>query len=93
MARRGLVRLLAALAMLTAFAMPGMAQDKTIKIGVVYDLTGPFAGGGSDLHYLGAKIIIDYINAHGGVEGYKIDPVYARRAEQARRSPSTKPSA
>jgi branched-chain amino acid transport system substrate-binding protein len=74
---RGLVRLMAAFALVAAFAVPAMAQEKTIKIGVVYDLTGPFAGGGSDLHYLGAKIIIDYVNAHGGVEGYKIDPVYA----------------
>ncbi len=77
MLRRGLVRLLSLVALAAAFAAPAMAQDKTIKIGVVYDLTGPFAGGGSDLHYLGAKIIIDYVNAHGGVEGYKIDPVYA----------------
>lgn len=77
MGRRGLGRLLMALSLIAAFAASSMAQDKTIKIGVVYDLTGPFAGGGSDLHYLGAKIIIDYINAHGGVEGYKIDPIYA----------------
>jgi ABC-type branched-subunit amino acid transport system substrate-binding protein len=40
---------------------------KTIKIGVVYDLTGPFAGGGSELHYLGAKIISDWFNEHGGI--------------------------
>jgi branched-chain amino acid transport system substrate-binding protein len=50
--------------------------QKTIKIGVVYDLTGPFAGGGSDLQYLGAKIMIDWFNAHGGAEGYKVDPIY-----------------
>src|SRR5260221_9365806 len=50
---------------------------KTIKIGVVYDLTGPFAGGGSDLQYLGAKIIIDWFNAHGGIDGYKVEPIYA----------------
>jgi ABC-type branched-subunit amino acid transport system substrate-binding protein len=50
---------------------------KTIKIGVVYDLTGPFAGGGSELQYLGAKIIIDWFNAHGGIDGYKVQPVYA----------------
>ena len=53
------------------------AADKTIKIGVVYDYTGPLAGGGSELHALGTKIIIDSINAQGGVEGYMIDPVYA----------------
>lgn len=53
------------------------AQDKKIKIGVVYDLTGPLAGGGSELNYLGAKIMIDHFIKQGGVEGYKIEPVYA----------------
>ena len=76
MFRRGFACLAGALAIIAAMALPAQAQEKKIKIGVVYDLTGPFAGGGSDLHYLGAKIIIDYINANGGVEGYKIDPVY-----------------
>ena len=50
---------------------------KTLKIGVVYDLIGPFAGGGSDLHYLGAKIIIDWFNQQGGIDGYKVEPIYA----------------
>jgi ABC-type branched-subunit amino acid transport system substrate-binding protein len=62
------------------FALPAARADeptKTIKIGVVYDLTGPFAGGGSDLQYLGAKIIIDWFNAHGGIDGYKVQPIYA----------------
>src|SRR5580692_6102991 len=73
----GIRGLMTAFALVAALVMPAMAQENTIEIGVVYDLTGPVAGGGSDLHYLGAKIIIDYVNAHGGVEGYKIDPVYA----------------
>ena len=81
MVRRGLARwgslMLVASAALMTLAAPAMAQQKKIKIGVVYDLTGPFAGGGSDLQYLGAKIIIDFINKQGGVEGYMIDPVYA----------------
>jgi ABC-type branched-subunit amino acid transport system substrate-binding protein len=50
---------------------------KKIRIGVVYDYSGPLAGGGSDLHALGAKIMIDYFNRHGGVEGYQIEPIYA----------------
>ena len=29
-------------------AVPADAQEKKIKIGVIYDLTGPFAGGGSE---------------------------------------------
>ena len=53
------------------------AQAKKLKIGVVFDYTGPLAGGGSDLHALGAKIMIDYFAKRGGVEGYQIEAVYA----------------
>ena len=66
--------------------------NKTLKIGVIYDLTGPFAGGGSELHYLGAKTMIDWFIAQGGVEGYKIEAVYAD-ARASPTSPSTKRSA
>ncbi|MDQ8731590.1 ABC transporter substrate-binding protein [Bradyrhizobium sp. LHD-71] len=52
------------------------AQEKKIKIGVIYDLTGPLAGGGSELQYTGAKIMLDqYVKT--GVEGYKVEAVYA----------------
>jgi ABC-type branched-subunit amino acid transport system substrate-binding protein len=75
----GVLRGLAVGASLLALAGTARADDanKTLKIGVVYDLTGPFAGGGSELHYLGAKTMIDWFIAHGGVEGYKIQAVYA----------------
>jgi ABC-type branched-subunit amino acid transport system substrate-binding protein len=53
------------------------AQGKKIKIGVIYDYTGPFAGGGSELHALGAKIMIDHFIKKGGVEGYQIEALYA----------------
>lgn len=52
------------------------AQEKKIKIGVIFDLTGPLAGGGSELEYLGAKIMLDQY-AKTGVEGYKVEAVYA----------------
>ncbi|MBR0833550.1 ABC transporter substrate-binding protein [Bradyrhizobium manausense] len=52
------------------------AQDKKIKIGVIFDLTGPLAGGGSELEYLGTKIILDHFSKTG-VEGYKVEAVYA----------------
>ena len=60
-----------------AWRLPRQAQEKKIKIGVVYDLTGPLAGGGSELQYIGAKIMIDHFIKQGGVEGYKIEAVYA----------------
>ena len=53
------------------------AQDKEIKIGVIFDLTGPLAAGGSVASNLGTKYAIDMVNEKGGVEGYKIKPIYA----------------
>ena len=35
------------------------AQAETVRIGVIYDLTGPFAGGGSEANYIGTKAAID----------------------------------
>ena len=69
--------ILLAAALLAAPEARAEEPTKTIKIGVVYDLTGPFAGGGSELQYLGAKIAIDWFNQHGGIDGYKVEPIYA----------------
>jgi ABC-type branched-subunit amino acid transport system substrate-binding protein len=52
------------------------AQEKKIKIGVIFDLTGPLAGGGSELQYTGVKIMLDHF-AQTGVEGYKVEAIYA----------------
>jgi ABC-type branched-subunit amino acid transport system substrate-binding protein len=60
-----------------ALTLSAQAQAKEIKIGVIYDYTGPLAAGGSSLHALGAKIMIDYFNSKGGVEGYKINAIYS----------------
>ena len=48
-----------------------------IKVGTIYDYTGPFAGGGSKPAAIGNKIAIDMINERGGVEGHKIVAVNA----------------
>src|SRR5215469_17268458 len=82
MIRKGLGGVLRGLALGAALLAPTAnlrADDasKTLKIGVVYDLTGPFAGGGSELHYLGAKTMIDWFIAKGPIEGYTIQAVYA----------------
>ena len=67
-----------AVAAIAAFglAVSAQAQEKKLKIGVVYDLTGPLAGGGSELQYIGAKIMLDQFTKTG-VEGYKIEAIYA----------------
>ena len=58
-------------------AAPAMAQQKEIKIGVIYDFTGPFAAGGSEPAAIGTKHAIQMINEKGGVEGYKINAIFA----------------
>jgi ABC-type branched-subunit amino acid transport system substrate-binding protein len=60
-----------------AVASVAHAADKKFKVGVIYDYTGPLAGGGSELQAQGAKIMIDYLNSQGGIEGYMIEPIYA----------------
>jgi branched-chain amino acid transport system substrate-binding protein len=68
----GLMATVAALGL----AVSAQAQEKKIKIGVIFDLTGPLAGGGSELQYTGVKIMVDHF-AKTGVEGYKVEAVYA----------------
>jgi branched-chain amino acid transport system substrate-binding protein len=63
-----------ALVALIAVATTGQAQQpQTIKIGILYDHSGPFSAAGSLNCWRGAKMMIDYINEKGGVLGkYKI---------------------
>ena len=79
MLKRKAARLLfafGAAAAVLGLAAAASAQEKKIKIGVIYDLTGPLAGGGSELQYIGAKIMLDHFSKTG-VEGYKVEAVYA----------------
>ncbi len=74
----------AALAAWAALAAGGAAaQGKEVKIGVIYDYSGPFAAGGSQAAAVGTKIAIDMINEKGGVAGYKIRPIYADAQSKA----------
>jgi branched-chain amino acid transport system substrate-binding protein len=63
-----------ALVALIAVAATGQAQQpQTIKIGLLYDHSGPFSAAGSLNCWRGAKMMIDYVNEKGGVLGkYKI---------------------
>jgi len=71
------LRHVVAAGMALAFACPAPAQQKEIKIGFIYDVTGPFAGGGSEPAQLGTKAAVDLFNEKGGVEGYRINAVFA----------------
>jgi branched-chain amino acid transport system substrate-binding protein len=55
-----------------------------IKIGVIYDHTGPFAAAGSLACYRGTKLAIDMVNEKGGVLGkYKIQQIDADSQSKA----------
>ena len=55
-----------------------IAQAEAVRIGVVYDLSGPFAAGGSAACAVGAQIAIDLVNERGGIAGkYKVIPINA----------------
>jgi branched-chain amino acid transport system substrate-binding protein len=66
--------LLVALLALTVAPPPAAdAQGQTIKIGLLFDHSGPFSAAGSLNCWRGAKMMIDLINERGGVLGkYKI---------------------
>src|SRR2546421_2162894 len=60
------------------------AQAETLRIGLIYDLTGPFAAGGSVASSVGAQIAIDLVNEKGGIGGKtKIVPVAADSQSKA----------
>jgi branched-chain amino acid transport system substrate-binding protein len=64
-----LLLLIGALSVPAAPSAPAWAQGQTIKIGLLYDHTGPFSAAGSLNCWRGAKMMIDYINEKGGVLG------------------------
>src|SRR6266704_6133755 len=73
------VRMILAVALALAVGALGVwspradAQAQTIKIGLLYDHSGPFSAAGSLNCWRGAKMIIDYVNERGGVLGkYRI---------------------
>ena len=72
---RSVARIAAGFALLLC-ACATLAQQKEIKIGFIYDVSGPFAGGGSEAAQIGTKAIIDYFNEKGGVLGHKIVPIF-----------------
>src|SRR5882672_3760653 len=83
--RRTLLKSSAGVAALSLAGSRAWAQAASpIRIGVLYDLSGPFAAAGSVASSIGAKIAIDLTNERGGVLGkYKVEPVKADSQSKA----------
>jgi len=64
---------LGAMMLVAGWSVSARGQAQTIKIGILYDHSGPFSAAGSLNCWRGAKMMIDLINERGGVAGkYKI---------------------
>jgi branched-chain amino acid transport system substrate-binding protein len=60
------------------------AQEPPIRIGVIYDFSGPFAAAGSVACAIGAQTAIDLVNEKGGIAGkYKVEPINADSQSKA----------
>src|SRR3954471_7733402 len=64
-------------ALVVGAALAAGAARADVKIGVIYDYPGAFAGGGSKAAAIATKIAGDMINEKGGVEGQNIGAIYA----------------
>jgi branched-chain amino acid transport system substrate-binding protein len=72
---------LAALSLGQRFAA---GEEQPVRVGVIYDLSGPFAAAGSVPCAIGAQIAIDLVNERGGVAGkYKVQPLNADSQSKA----------
>ena len=86
----GPIRLLAGafLALTTACGGDGgdpEAGDGAIKVGAIFDLTGPTADVGTD-YADGMRGFVDWINQQGGVEGRPVELIYQDYAYQVDRA-------
>lgn len=81
--RHDCVRAFLAVVAAAGIAVTAQAQQKEIKLGVIYDYSGAFAAGGSQAAGIGTKAAIDMINERGGIEGYKLKATYADAQSKA----------
>src|ERR1700753_63501 len=60
------------------------AQAETVRIGTIYDLSGPLAAGGSVASSVGTEIAMKLVNERGGMGGkYKVQAVKADSQSKA----------
>ena len=53
------------------------ARGEPLRVGVMTDLSGPFAGAGSQPLFWGAEVAIELFNERGGVDGRPVQAVTA----------------
>ncbi|MDE2793476.1 MAG: ABC transporter substrate-binding protein [Gemmatimonadota bacterium] len=78
-------RFLATALVIITSACGGDAAPDAIKVGAIFDLTGPTADVGTD-YADGMRGYVDWVNAQGGIEGRPIELMYQDYAYQVPRA-------
>jgi branched-chain amino acid transport system substrate-binding protein len=86
--RRGLLQAGAALGLAATVPAQARAQGAAaggppLRIGLMTDLSGPFAGAGSQPLFWGSEVAIELFNARGGVDGRLVQAVTADSQSKA----------
>lgn len=75
MKRRGVVTLIIAMALFSLVLAAPAWSAKTVKVGFVYIMSGPFSAYGQ-FAKKGAQLATDEINAAGGINGHKVEAFF-----------------
>src|SRR5512145_2964322 len=70
------MRILLALVLAAALAMPATAQDSPIRVGFASAMSGPSAITGEGVRWAGT-MVVEEINARGGIMGRKVEAYFA----------------
>ena len=85
--RRGFMRAGAALCLGATVPAQARAQGSAsgppLRVGLMTDLSGPFAGAGSQPLFWGAEVAVELFNQRGGVEGRAVQAVTADSQSKA----------
>ncbi len=81
--RRGLVQAGAGAALVASVPASVRSQSGPLRVGVMTDLSGPFAGAGSQPLFWGAEVAIALFNERGGVNGRQVQIVSADSQSRA----------
>ena len=81
--RRGLFQAGAGVALAASVPATARAQGGPLRLGIMTDLSGPFAGAGSQPLFWGGELAVEMFNQRGGVNGRQVQVVSADSQSRA----------
>jgi branched-chain amino acid transport system substrate-binding protein len=81
--RRGLMQVGAGAALAATVPATARSQSGPLRVGILTDLSGPFAGAGSQPLFWGGEVAVELFNQRGGVNGRQVQVVSADSQSRA----------